>query len=105
MPRMDKLSEYRTTWATNETGGTVTYANTEIVRWEGKPHHTPLNVTLRTGRWDTVTTRRKMNQAARQFGLGYGVYRKAGESFVRIVATGADLPLEDGMTFEAWGQL
>jgi hypothetical protein len=53
-------------------------------------------VTLDSGGYQTVTTKRKMNQAANQFGLGYAVHQHKGEWFVRI----ADIayPFHDGMT-------
>ena len=39
-------------------------------------------IKLCTGGWKTVTTKRRMNQASNQFGLGYGVYQKKGDWFV-----------------------
>ena len=78
MPRMDKLSTYRTTIAPAADGGTVvTYVSTPIVHI-----HPDRSVTLRTGGHRSVTTKRKMNQAARQFGLPYVVYQKAFEWYV-----------------------
>lgn len=78
MPRMDKLSSYRTTVSRGEDGVTrVIYHNTAIVSFDGD------SVTLNTGGWDTVTTRRKMVQAARQFSLPYTVFRKAGVTLVK----------------------
>jgi hypothetical protein len=73
---MDRLSNYKTLWDTcNDTGG-VSYVHTRIVEWDAH------SVTLRTGGWRTVTTKRKMNQAARQFGLGYGVHQRKGRWYV-----------------------
>lgn len=97
MPRMDKLSEYRTTWAEDAAGGVVTYVRTRIVEW------TADTVTLRTGGWDTVTTRRKMNQAARQFGLPFSVYRRKGESFV-LTPGSIEVPLDDVVTFSRFAE-
>jgi hypothetical protein len=89
---MDKLSSYATTIAGD--GGTmrVTYHSTVIAEW------TADTITLRTGGWDTVTTRRKMNQTARQFGLGFNVYRDGGESFVTLPG-GCAVPLDREVTF------
>ena len=39
-------------------------------------------VTLRTGGWDTPTTRRRINQAAAYFGVPLSVYRSKGRTFV-----------------------
>lgn len=103
MPRTDKLSTYCTTIASDNEGTHVTYHRTRVVTFNSE------TITLRTGGWDTVTTRRKMNQAARQFGLDYGVYRDKGESFVKLPGRSWDdvkrnpTPLVDGMTFRRHG--
>lgn len=73
MPRMDRLSPYRTTWEEGLHGGSVTYVSTKIVSWD-----TEKNVTLNSGGWQTVTTKRKMVQASRQFALGYSVFQTKG---------------------------
>ncbi len=98
MPRMDKLSNYATNITTSADGKDicVVYHSTCIVQFNDK------TVTLRTGGWDSVTTRRKMNQASRQFGLGFQVWRDKGSSYVckgHATATGA-MPLVDGMKLE-----
>jgi hypothetical protein len=106
MPRMDRLSNYRTTWECDGERGSVTYVSTRIVSWDGQ------TVTLNSGGWQTVTTKRKMVQAATQFGLGYTVYQRNHEWFVcrlgrspegyasAAAEHGAiDLPFHDGMTF------
>jgi len=41
MPRMDKLSSYKTVWIDNEEGGLVIYQKTKIVEWDNNG-----NVTL-----------------------------------------------------------
>lgn len=92
MGRMDKLSTYCTTIARAGDLVAVTYHRTQIVAFDDR------NVVLRTGGWDTVTTRRKMNQAARQFGLGYSVYRDKGESYVTR-PDGVTVPLDDEVQF------
>jgi hypothetical protein len=76
MSRMDKLSSYRTMWIGDNDHGCVHYVRTNIVEWDDN------TITLRTGGWRTVTTKRKMNQASRQFGLGYGVHQRKGEWYV-----------------------
>lgn len=99
MPRMDKLSSYRTTVSSNEARDVVvTYVATPIVTFNAE------SVTLRSGGYQTVTTKQKMNQAANQFGLGYSVYQHKGEWFVSVwsdVGRNAyDLPFVDGMSFK-----
>ena len=79
MPRMNRLSSYATTVSADASGITrVVYHSTEIVAWNADRSR----ILLRTGGYDTVTTRRKMNQAARQFGLPYSVYRDKGRTYV-----------------------
>ena len=90
MPRMDRLSKYNTFWTTSETGGIVGYSRTQIVVWD------QAGIKLNSDGWRTVTTKRKMNQASNQFGLGYGVYQRKGEWFVGW--KGQELPYYDGMT-------
>lgn len=92
MARMDKLSTYCTTVAKTDEGLIVTYHSTPIVTVDGDL------ITLKTGGWDTVTTRRKMNQAARQFGLRYSVYRKDGTTYVDN-GFGLDFPLGEEARF------
>ena len=55
---------------------TVVYHNTMVV------DVTPEHITLDTGGWKTVTTKRRMNQASTQFNLGYTVYQQKGQWFV-----------------------
>jgi hypothetical protein len=82
MPRMDKISNYRTTVTCTRGLISVVYVETLIV--EAK-HDT---ITLDMGGYDTVTTRRKMNQAANQFGLPYRVYRRDFQTYVRSTLDG-----------------
>jgi len=72
----DRLSPYKTTWGVNDGVIGVTYHRTQIV------NATDDTITLRTGGWQTVTTKRKLNQASQQFALGYGVHQVKGEWFL-----------------------
>lgn len=93
MPAMDKLSNYATTVATNERDETsVVYHSTAIVTF------TANSVTLRSGGYETVTTKRKMNQAANQFNLGFSVVQRDFDWFVTL-PNGIETPFRDGMTF------
>lgn len=88
----NRLSNYRTTWAENGSAGAVTYVSTEIVRWDGDV------ITLRSGGWEGVTTKLKMNQAAHQFALRFSVYQRNYRWFVDL-PNGKTVPFVDGMTF------
>jgi len=88
----NKLSNYRTAWHEDNEGGVVIYAKTKIVEWKnGK-------IKLNSDGWETVTTKRKMNQASHQFCLGFSVYQKNYEWFV-VTPTGETLEYHDGMEF------
>lgn len=106
MPRMDKLSPYRTTWTEDARGGCVTYISTTIVQWNAD------TVTLDSGGWHTVTTKRKMTQASHQFGLGFTVFQRNGDWFVCRLGRSPEgyasagkehgaivIPYRDGMSF------
>ncbi len=78
MPRSDKLSGYKTKIKTIGNATCITYHTTEIVKFN------PDTIILNFGDWDSVTTRRKMNQASRQFGLGYVVVRHKGVTYIHF---------------------
>lgn len=88
--RYNQLSPYCTTIATKNGNTCITYRETVIVEFDHE------NIILRTGGWDTVTTRRKMNQASRQFELGYSVCREQGTTHV-YYGTNPVVRLVDGL--------
>jgi hypothetical protein len=89
----NKLSNYRTAWTEDDEGGVVIYAQTKIVEWkkDGK-------IKLNSDGWQTVTTKRKMNQTSQMFNLGFGVYQRDFEWFVDT-PDGRTLEYYDGMEF------
>ena len=56
---------------------TVTYHQTQVVEAG------PSIIYLRTGGWRTATTKARMNQTSNQFGLGFEVFQKDFDWFVR----------------------
>lgn len=54
----------------------VQYHETDVVT------ATPEKITLNTGGWFMVTTKRRMNQASQQFGLDFNVYQVGGKWYV-----------------------
>jgi len=77
----------------DEGGTSVQYHATVVV------HFTEHAVTLDSGGWETVTTKRRMNQASNEFNLGFQVYSQRREWFVSFW-NGSEwmrLPFEDGM--------
>lgn len=97
MPRMDRLSSYKTAYTDNEKGGCVIYQKTKIVDWKVCPQN-GLLITLNSDGWETSTTKRKMNQASNQFGLGYSVFQKDFNWFV-TKPDGQTIPYVDNMEF------
>ena len=96
MARNDRLSNYRTTWFNNHNFGGERYINTDNVSLKDG------NVTLNSDGWETVTTKRKMNQASNQFGLRFDVYQDNFEWFVNL-PNGQTVKYYDGITFEIFG--
>ena len=64
------LSSYKTTITTTNGVTNVTYQDTLIVRFNED------HIILDTGGHQSLTTKKKMNQAAQQFGLCFSVYQK-----------------------------
>lgn len=54
----------------------IRYHDTDIVRFNND------EIVLKTSGWYTVTTKRRMNQASKEFGLGFTVYQSDGEWFI-----------------------
>lgn len=76
MPRMDRLSSYKTVVFHDDGKMKVIYHSTAIVTWDEN------SIVLNTGGWRTATTKNKMNQASNQYGIGFSVYQKNGNWFV-----------------------
>ena len=93
MPRMDKLSSYKTVWIDNDEGVFSIYNLTKIVEWDNNG-----NVTLNSDSWETVTTKRKMNQASNQFCLRFGVIQRDHKWYV-VLDGCEDIPYYDGISF------
>lgn len=70
MSRMTEVGTHRTTVATTSGVTRVTYHNTVVVEFNNE------EITLKTGGYETVTTKARMNQASNQFELGYQVYQR-----------------------------
>jgi hypothetical protein len=89
----NQLSTYKTKWSQDAKGGVVIYTDTKIVNWRDK------RITLNSDGWQTVTTKRKMNQASHQFGLGFGVYQRKGKWYV-TTPKGEEVTYFDGISFD-----
>ena len=82
MAQVQTIGTHRTTVANlkheYQSETVVTYHKTAVVRFN------EFNIELNTGGWDTVTTKLRMNQTSNQFDLGYHVFQKNFDWFVKI---------------------
>ena len=86
------ISRFGNTAIYSDNGTTkVILYSTKIVEW----NHNRDSIILNNGGWMTATTKRRMNQVAEQFDLGFTVYQKDFEWYV--VLNGQTLPFENGM--------
>ena len=76
----NKLSNYATTVFKEDGWYKVVYHSTCIVKWNEK------HIVLDNGGYMTATTKKKMNQAANQFDLGFQVYQENFDWFVDITS-------------------
>lgn len=89
MSRNDKLSNYKTAVYDAKGFTNVLYHNTIVVSYNDE------SISLNSGGYRTVTTKRKMNQASNQFNLEYSVFQKKGDWYVTY--RGLTVPFEDGI--------
>ena len=89
MSQLNTIGSHKTTVATDDGFTRVTYHQTSVVKFNYN------EIILNSGGWETVTTKSRMNQTSNQFDLGFKVYQKDFEWFVRW--DGKDIPFEDNM--------
>jgi hypothetical protein len=68
-------------WKDSEGNTHVTYHSTEVVSFNDRW------ITLRTGGHQTVTTKKRMNEASQVFDLGYGVWSERGDWYIHYMDT------------------
>lgn len=56
-------------------------------------------IILRSGGWETVTTKRRMNQISEEYDLGFSVYQLKGKWFVSFPGC-EDIEFYDGMRLD-----
>jgi hypothetical protein len=88
----NKLSAYATTISSDSSYTRVIYQSTDIVKWNQD------RITLNSGGWETRTTKRKMNQAARQFKLEYSVFQDDFTWYVTF--NNKTVPYKDGIILD-----
>jgi len=87
----NKVQGVATSVWTDEGRTYVRYHSTNVVEFDAT------SVTLNSGGWQTVTTKRRMNQASNEFNLGYSVYQRAHAWYV-VDGNGEKHAFVDGMT-------
>ena len=93
MAQQQTIGTHKTTIATDNDVLMVTYHNTIVVKVVDNRY-----VTLNSGGWYTNTTKTRMNQASRQYGLRYSVYQV---DFTWYVSIGDDMqPYYDGIVID-----
>lgn len=81
------ITDFKTKVETNENGGTVRLYNTIVVSF------TQDSIMLNTGGFQSAMTKDRMNEAAREFGLGYSVRQHKGVWYVQY--NGAETPFTE----------
>lgn len=87
MSQQSRIGRTATSIYTENGFTSVRYHSTEVVKFNHE------KIILNTGGWHTFTTKTRMNQASRQFDLGYSVSQKNYEWFVSF--KGKSLPFVD----------
>jgi hypothetical protein len=87
-------SSKRSTTVLPHDGGRTSciYHQTKVVSWNDS------TVVLNSGGHRTLTTKTRMNQCAREYGLGYSVYQKNRVWYVDFA--GKTIPFQDDMVLE-----
>ena len=70
MAQLEKVGEHKTCVFSDSGDTVVVFHNTPVVRFDDK------RIILDTGGWNTPTTRLRMNQASREYDLGYRVFQE-----------------------------
>lgn len=78
MSQQQEIGKHRTTVRMENGELSVVFHNTEVVNANSD------RIKLNTGGWFTPTTKTRMNQTANQFGLGFKVFQKDFDWFVRF---------------------
>ncbi len=94
MAQMQRVGDHKTTVKADQRMISVVYHSTEVVRVERDLIGNV--ITLRSGGYRTATTKTRINQAANAYGLGFQVFQKAGDWYVKA-ADGTVCGFSEGM--------
>ena len=79
MASLDHIGAHKTKVSTEHGISSVQYHHTVVFEYNRNDH----SLTLRSGGWETVTTKTRINQACNVFGLDVQVYQEDYEWFVQ----------------------
>ena len=101
MARNDKVGTHKTAIYQSDGYTCIRYHSTEVVRFNDN------EIILNSGGWQTVTTKRRMNQVSDVFRLGFRVSQRQGEWFVDYFANeiGDTYSFNDGMILERYKEV
>lgn len=91
MSQQTRLGRTATSVFTEDGWTKIIYHSTVVVKFNDSA------VVLNSGGWKTATTKTRMNQAGNQFSLGYNVFQKDYEWFVRL-ADGSVIDYQEDMS-------
>mgnify|MGYP001369226704 FL=1 len=89
-----KIGKHKTTVKRDGDTVTVQYWHTDVVT----ANLLTGEVTLNTGGWQSVTTKSRMNQTSAEYNLGFAVYQKDWQLFVRK-SDRTEIPFDRSVTF------
>lgn len=76
----------------------VYYYGTEVVGFTSPEQGSTKIIRLNSGGWRSATTRTRMNQASRQFNLGFSVFQRDSAWYVNL-PNGETIPFQDHLAF------
>ena len=89
MSKLNEVGSYKTAVIYLEGKQRVIFHETCVVSWDDE------EIILNTGGRKTSTIKRRMNQASKQYGLGFGVYQN--HSIWFVIYEGSAIEFEDGI--------
>ena len=92
MARQDTVGKHATSITKHGENTYIRYWSTDVVTFDND------SVLLNNGGWYTSTTKTRMNQASRQFNLGFSVYQKDFDWYV-VTPAGETHKFSDRGTF------
>ena len=80
-------------WVSSDGWTSVKYHETTVIKWNER------EIVLDSGGWRTATTRRRMNQASKQFNLDIRVFQAGQKWFVDVYEPSATMLLRQTLNF------